>query len=128
MEDRRGDSADGAHDGMGEDAAFEQLIELFMNELPERVRAIESAAAEANTELVQRLAHQLKGSAGGYGFWNIGDAASRVETALRRAAWEANPIECAQTEVRELIQLCRSVAEDAPSEPSPEQAREGRPG
>jgi CheY-like chemotaxis protein/HPt (histidine-containing phosphotransfer) domain-containing protein len=54
------------------------VIRRFVSSLPERVAAMRSAEGAS----LQRLAHQLKGAAGGYGFAPITDAAARVEEAL----------------------------------------------
>jgi HPt (histidine-containing phosphotransfer) domain-containing protein len=58
-------------------------------------------------EALQRLAHQLKGAAGGYGFAPITDAAARVEEALVSGAAP----EHVQPHLDELFALCaRAVA------------------
>jgi CheY-like chemotaxis protein len=71
------------------------VIRRFVASLPERVAALRS---ETGAPLV-RLAHQLKGAAGGYGFAPITEAAGRVEEALVGGA--------APERVRELLgELC----------------------
>ena len=44
------------------DPDMTELVDIFVGELPERVRAIESARSERNYDIIARLAHQLKGA------------------------------------------------------------------
>lgn len=78
------------------------LVEMFVAELPERIAAIKTAINEEDIAALGSLAHQLKGSAGGYGFPSISDAARAVESSAKAG-------EDAQTlleQVRALADLC----------------------
>jgi HPt (histidine-containing phosphotransfer) domain-containing protein len=91
------------------DPEMRDLLEFFVGALPERVGAMESALAEARLRDLQRLAHQIKGAAGGYGYPILGQAAAALEGSLK--AKEQPPIEKIQREVGELISLCqRAIA------------------
>ncbi len=85
-----------------DDADMVELVEMFVNELPDKAAAMEKALVDRNLEELRRLSHQLKGAAGGYGFPTITDAAkvveadAQVEDALERLAQE----------VKELVSLC----------------------
>ena len=83
-----------------------ELIEFFIEELPERVDSLRSAVSDEDFELVQRLAHQLKGAAPGYGFPQIGTAAGALEAELREATIQS--VEQIQGELDTLIRLCES--------------------
>ncbi len=61
------------------DSDLIDIIEEFVDELPLRVSAMTEAMNEQNFEELRRLAHQLKGAAGGYGFPCITDSALQVE-------------------------------------------------
>ena len=52
-----------------------ELVEMFVGELPDRIAAIDNAIEKQDLAEVGRLSHQLKGSAGCYGFPTITDAA-----------------------------------------------------
>lgn len=82
------------------------IIEEFVDELPTRVAAMCSAMEEQNFDELRRLAHQLKGAAGGYGFPSITDSASQVEL----AADIENPTQAAEKlgkDLEALSDLCR---------------------
>jgi HPt (histidine-containing phosphotransfer) domain-containing protein len=78
------------------------LVEIFVSELPGRVGAIHQALAHQDFETLQRLAHQLKGAAGGYGFPAITDAAKELELSTNINA----DIERLDEQFRELADLC----------------------
>ena len=65
------------------DEAFRELIEEFVGSLPSRTETMQRAMAETDYETVGRLAHQLKGAGGGYGFPEITDACRALELAVR---------------------------------------------
>lgn len=87
-----------------------ELVETFVGELPDRVTAIRQALEHQDFETLQRLAHQLKGAAGGYGFPTITDAAKRLEATLKTDRQLAKMT----TELNELAQLCARARATAP--------------
>jgi len=89
-----------------EDPDLKELVELFVSELPERVARLRTGLEGNALEQVQRIAHQLKGASGGYGFPMIGDCAGRVEAAVQTGA----AIEQIRHCVDDLIELCRRAA------------------
>jgi signal transduction histidine kinase/DNA-binding response OmpR family regulator len=66
----------------GDDADMAEIVRQFVRGLPERSSAILRASRASDVETLTRLAHQLKGAAGGYGFPRITEAAAEVEDAL----------------------------------------------
>ena len=64
---------------LAQDPQFKQLVESFAEELPLRIAAIEQAVAQADVKRVRRLIHQLKGTAGSFGFAAISELASAAE-------------------------------------------------
>src|SRR5687767_9534646 len=72
------------------------LVELFVNNLPIRVQAIRRACSEADLATLIMLAHQLKGSAGGYGFPAITEAAANLEASIKEHTSFDNLVEAAQ--------------------------------
>jgi len=91
---------------LADDADFLEVLRAFVDELPDRVAAIESALADQQVEQVARLAHQLKGAGGGYGYPEISEAARNLE---QHAAVDAD-VEQARQDLDDLGQLCRAAA------------------
>ena len=65
-----------------------EIVREFARELPERARVLEECLAKGSLSELQRLAHQLKGAGGGYGFAQITEVAARLEQALKAGAAE----------------------------------------
>ena len=62
-----------------DDPAMKAIVARFAAALPERSGHLQQALLEANLEELHSLAHQLKGTAGGYGFDTISSAAADLE-------------------------------------------------
>jgi HPt (histidine-containing phosphotransfer) domain-containing protein len=60
-----------------------ELIDLFVCELPLRLSVIEQLMSAGDREGLCRAAHQLKSSAGGYGYGDLCLYAGRVEALCR---------------------------------------------
>jgi HPt (histidine-containing phosphotransfer) domain-containing protein len=78
---------------LAKDPNFKQLVESFADELPQRLAALEQAVAQADVKRVRRLIHQLKGTAGSFGFAAISELASAAERQ-----------NCDLTRVREILE------------------------
>ena len=79
-----------------------ELIRSFVEHLPGCVAELRETMECGDREHAATIAHQLKGSAGSYGFPIITDAAARLEHALRDGASEAALSQAS----RELASLC----------------------
>jgi HPt (histidine-containing phosphotransfer) domain-containing protein len=90
-----------------DDEEMMELIELFVAEMPGRVAALQSAFQQSAREDLQRLAHQLKGAAPGYGYPAIGDAAAELEDAAKGQA----ALEDLSQQLEELVNLCHRAAQ-----------------
>jgi HPt (histidine-containing phosphotransfer) domain-containing protein len=77
------------------------LVEQFVKVLPERVRDLDTASRNGDRATLARIAHQLKGAAGGYGFPSVTESAARLESAAR-----SNDVEIAAP-LDDLVKLCR---------------------
>jgi CheY-like chemotaxis protein/HPt (histidine-containing phosphotransfer) domain-containing protein len=64
------------------DPEMEELLQHFVRGLPGRITELRTAAGRPESDALLRLAHQLKGAAGGYGFAAISEAAGRLEQAV----------------------------------------------
>jgi HPt (histidine-containing phosphotransfer) domain-containing protein len=89
----------------GGDAVMGELVQMFVDELPERVEMIESALSSGDMESLQRIAHQMKGAVGSYGFDQLTSYAAAVESSVG----EPDGREQIHNTVQELIQVCGYV-------------------
>ncbi len=85
------------------DPDMRDIVEMFVTEMPDRVAEIEGLLADGDMAELTRRAHQLKGSAGGYGFPAITKAAAAVET----TAQAQGELEALRRQVESLTDLCR---------------------
>ncbi len=85
-----------------------ELIEMFLEELPSRIETLHSVAQSGDFSQMNRLAHQLKGAAPGFGFDPIGSAAGILEERLKTSNLEMIEIEQIQEEFDALIGHCES--------------------
>lgn len=88
---------------MASDPDLAELVEIFVGELPERWGRVEACVAERDMVGLGRVAHQLKGAAGSYGFHCITDAAAGVEHGVKKNLPESEVLAM----VRELLDLCK---------------------
>ena len=95
---------------LADDEDMIDLVEMFVDELPERASGMEKALAEKDFATLKMLAHQLKGAAGGYGFPTITDAARELEL----TSHAADDIEKMTAEVNELVDLCGRARANKP--------------
>ena len=68
---------------LADDLDMADLVEMFVTELPGKITGIEKALAENDLKTLITVAHQLKGSAGGYGFPAITEAAEELESGAK---------------------------------------------
>ena len=97
---------------LADDPDMADIVKLFVDELPGRLKAIEDSLTQQDFDALVRLAHQLKGAAGGYGFPQITDAAK----ALEESAQATQDLDRLNTEVRELGDLCQRARAEAPQD------------
>lgn len=90
------------------DPAYRDLISGFVDVLPERTAGILAAIDAEDREEVIRLAHQLKGAGGSYGFDEISVRAKVVEDLARGGA--------SPTLLRDAMQALDSACELAASD------------
>lgn len=90
-----------------DDPEMQPLIGEFLAELGERLSRMQRLAAAGDHEGLGRLAHQLKGAGGGYGYPAITAAAAGLETAARGE----HPAEQVAAALQALQQCCdRAIA------------------
>jgi HPt (histidine-containing phosphotransfer) domain-containing protein len=69
----------------GTDPDLAELVEIFVEGMPQRIATLNEQLAGSQWEALSRTAHQLKGSAGSYGFGQVTPLAARLEVEARQA-------------------------------------------
>jgi HPt (histidine-containing phosphotransfer) domain-containing protein len=80
-------------------------MRMFVDDLSNDMLSMRLALQSGEMEIIASLAHQLKGTAGSYGFPAITEQAARVEDCVRRAAAP----EDVQNAIAVLQDLCMQV-------------------
>ncbi len=88
-----------------DDADMRELVDMFVEELPQRIAEMEQALDGGDLDLLRTLTHQLKGAGGGYGFQVITEVAREAEGAIK----DGSDLEKLQQNVAELIAVCKRV-------------------
>ena len=68
---------------LAENADFQELVEMYVADVPERIDAFQARLQNQDWESIRVLAHQMKGSARGYGFGVVSDWAAELEFAVK---------------------------------------------
>ena len=100
----------GIYSDFGGDPELSFLVEMFVDEMPERIATITNALDSGDLESVQRTAHQMKGACGSYGFDQLTPYALAVEYSVR----ESKGLEEIRSAVGELIDVCEQVRAGEP--------------
>jgi HPt (histidine-containing phosphotransfer) domain-containing protein len=95
---------------LASDPDMVELVEMFVDELPGRIAALQAAWDAADLEALARGAHQLKGAAGSYGFDMLTPAFKRLEQTVRDHGVE----EEIRLHLSEVTELCRRVRSGSP--------------
>ena len=69
-----------------DDADLLDIVQDFANQIPDRIRNLKELYSQDDRDELQRVAHQLKGGAGGVGFPQISDVAAALEQAIKSKA------------------------------------------
>jgi HPt (histidine-containing phosphotransfer) domain-containing protein len=88
------------------DPEMRDIVTLFIDDLPRRAESLRSALLAGDRARLRMLAHQLRGSAGGYGFPALGNAAANVEILILSGAGD----ERIGGAVERLVHRCRAAA------------------
>jgi len=96
------------------DPDMAELVRLFVDEMPERIDSLMETWQRGAAADLRRLAHQMKGACGGYGFPQVGKAAGMLESSLAALgqSTEAGDLEGLRQQLDELVGLCRRVTAD----------------
>lgn len=96
------------------DPEMKELVEFFVQEMPGRIASLRKAFDAAAVTDLARLAHQLKGASGGYGFPTIGAKAGSIEHALKsNSAPPPQALAAIKADLDDLIDLCTRASTSA---------------
>ena len=73
---------------LASDPDLAEIVEMFIDEMPDRIASLKSEFKTSDWNELGRLAHQLKGAAGSYGFGQITTLAASLEVAIRQSQGE----------------------------------------
>ncbi len=85
------------------DPDMDDLVTIFVHEMSETVTTMQSSYEQRDWEQLRNVAHQLKGASGGYGFEEMGQAASTLEKLLKSGDDDLDAI---ALELSALTDLC----------------------
>jgi len=102
---------------LADDPDFAEIIAEFVAGLDDKVRAMRGALAHGMMDDLRKLAHQLKGAGGSYGYGGLTHAARLVEEAAKTNDWEASTLALAG-----LSELCGKIVLGQAAPPAGEQA------
>jgi HPt (histidine-containing phosphotransfer) domain-containing protein len=75
----------------GDEELLKEVAQLFLEDYPQSVEAIEQALAKGDARGVERAAHTLKGAAANFGVPPVVDAACAMEQSGRRGDLSGAP-------------------------------------
>lgn len=93
------------------DPDMTELLELFVQEIPDRLAVLEQHLEQGNWSELARFAHQLKGAGGSYGFPQLTPFAARLEQLAKQSA----PVEQLEAALGELVAVAEQLRARAPS-------------
>lgn len=104
--------SDYLYSSLGTDPDLCDIVDMFVDEMPDRITCLMQLLDASNLDELARMAHQLKGAAGSYGFDAISPAAGEVESAILNG----QPEYIVHDATVFLCDLCSRVRSGAPSE------------
>lgn len=95
----------------GADPDLGELVEMYVDDMPDRIAAMEQSFSSGDLETLQRTAHQMKGAGESYGFAQLTLLAAAVEYSVEGGG----PEESIQQKLHELVDVCKRVRAGMPS-------------
>lgn len=92
------------------DPDMSELVDLFVDEIPRRLDALESHFVAGDMAKLGQTAHQIKGAAGSYGFSEVTPIAAKLEYATKANEPETRVREA----LEELLSTCRRIRAGVP--------------
>lgn len=98
------------YSSLGADSDLAELVEMFVDEMPDRIASLAAAYDSDDREELGRTAHQLKGSIGSYGFGQLTPYAANLEHFVRDGGTEEQITESYNS----LVTLCNKLRSGTP--------------
>jgi len=98
------------YSSLATDPDLGELVEMFVSELPARIQTLTEQDEAGDLEGLRRTAHQLRGSAGSYGFDEITQVAGLLEHHLVQGS-DSQEIAAS---LEALVSLCRRARAGTP--------------
>lgn len=95
---------------LADDPDIGEIIQEFVDEMPSRIESLTEAFNLRDWTTVRKLAHQLKGAGGGYGFDELTSYAKGLENAVHNCLPEDSIAACFHA----LIDYCQRVRSGCP--------------
>ncbi|MGE3109065.1 MAG: Hpt domain-containing protein [Phycisphaerales bacterium] len=94
------------------DPDMQEIITMFLQEMPDRVEQLQRLWRDSEFDQVKRIAHQLKGAGGGYGYPSLGAAAGALESSLNSLLnnTQGANLQSIRAQLDSLIDLCNRVS------------------
>jgi len=89
---------------LSDDPDFVEIINQFVSGLAEKLQSMQQALANGDFETLGRLAHQLKGAGGSYGYPALTDLSKALENTAKAGDAEASGLALAP-----LAKFCRAI-------------------
>jgi HPt (histidine-containing phosphotransfer) domain-containing protein len=89
------------------DQDMAELVELFVEEMGERIASLERLWNENEIDDLCVIAHQLKGASGGYGFPSITQAAAELEGQIKQGCEAKDEL---RESFEQLLRLCKRAS------------------
>jgi len=86
-----------------DDPDMADLVEMFIEDLPKRMNALAETFEQQQFSDLQRIAHQIKGAGGGYGYPELTEAATTLENSLK----QNDELDAIHDAFDELLTLCK---------------------
>ncbi|MDR1491533.1 MAG: Hpt domain-containing protein [Planctomycetaceae bacterium] len=93
------------HSLLANDPDLREIVWLFVNEMPLRIQKLLNEYQTKDWEKLSITAHQLKGTAGSYGFSEVSPVAAQLEQAAKSHSDENEILQI----LNELIRICERV-------------------
>jgi len=90
-----------------DDPDMHELVAMFVAEVPDKINAFEVYNSTRNWPKLSQLSHQLKGSAGGYGFDDVTPLAQRLEGSVNRPQPVTHEVDAC---VQSLVEMLRRLS------------------
>lgn len=90
---------------LAHDQDMAELIEMFVAEVPDKLTRLDALLQAEDWNELKRLSHQLKGSAGGYGFGVVTAGAQKLEATLQNG----DEVEVIFARAQELMSLLAAI-------------------